>query len=199
MAASQRMKFFWIYCLVGVWLSCVGTGFLMLFLYQFTPGPVTTVPSHWPEAANIEIKSEAFNLVVLIHPQCSCTLATLEELDKVLRNSPQNYHCHFLVFDPHHKPTTWQNTYQETLLRQFSNATVTYDLEGLEAKKFGLIVSGHVLLFDREGHNCFSGGITGSRGHVGTNAGAELLATTLETEKSKRGPYLFPTFGCSIF
>ncbi len=51
------------------------------------------------------------------------------------------------------------------------------DDDGAEAKRFGAETSGQTLLYDERGTLAFSGGITGSRGHAGDNAGrASLLA-----------------------
>jgi hypothetical protein len=74
--------------------------------------------------------------------------------------------------------------------------TVTTDEGGKEARLFSAATSGQVLLFDSAGKELFAGGITGSRGHQGDNAGRsrvlELIAKgTADLPHS-------PVFGCEL-
>jgi len=66
-----------------------------------------------------------------------------------------------------------------------------------EAKRFGAETSGQTLLYDERGTLAFSGGITGSRGHAGDNAGrASLLALINRSDADRRGSSVF---GCPLF
>ena len=57
------------------------------------------------------------------------------------------------------------------------------------------MTSGHALLFDRDGHLLFSGGITPARGHEGDNFGASAIAARLA---GRPAPAETPVFGCPI-
>ena len=63
-------------------------------------------------------------------------------------------------------------------------------------QRFGAETSGYVLLYDTHGKLLFKGGITGSRGHAGDNAGESAIVALLEGEK----PVLTRTkvYGCSL-
>jgi hypothetical protein len=74
--------------------------------------------------------------------------------------------------------------------------TVLTDEKGTEAAKFGAKTSGHTLVFDREGTLLFSGGITGSRGHAGANAGESAVLAALRGETMAQSRTL--VFGCSL-
>ena len=70
------------------------------------------------------------------------------------------------------------------------------DLDGQEASRFGAQTSGHTLLFGIDGHLLFSGGITSSRGHAGTNVGESSIIALLKNEVPIRTETL--VFGCSL-
>jgi len=77
------------------------------------------------------------------------------------------------------------------------NVTVLRDDEGREAKRFGVETSGQTLLYDANGRLVFSGGITGSRGHAGENAGELALIALLNDGHADRGNA--NVFGCPLF
>jgi hypothetical protein len=72
------------------------------------------------------------------------------------------------------------------------------DEGGVEAKRFGVATSGHVLLFDRAGRLLFSGGITPARGHEGDSLGRDALIERLAGTRTISGPATSPVFGCPL-
>ena len=71
------------------------------------------------------------------------------------------------------------------------------DINGAEARRFQAKVSGYTVVYDALGRLEFDGGITGSRGQTGANAGRNsvmrLLQTgTAEVRRTK-------VFGCYLF
>jgi len=74
--------------------------------------------------------------------------------------------------------------------------TVVDDLDGVEARRFGALTSGQVLLYDAGGQLRFSGGITPARGHAGDNAGRSAIVALVESASS--APVETPVFGCSL-
>jgi hypothetical protein len=73
---------------------------------------------------------------------------------------------------------------------------VLADPDGREARRLGVMTSGHVLLYDRAGRLLFTGGITGSRGHEGDNVGCESVIRLLRGEGGAR--HRNDIFGCSV-
>ena len=71
------------------------------------------------------------------------------------------------------------------------------DDEGTEANRFHAATSGQTLLYDAAGSLLFSGGITGSRGHSGDNAGQTAIVSLVNSG----APRLTETsvFGCPLF
>ncbi len=74
---------------------------------------------------------------------------------------------------------------------------VRRDDAGSEARRFGVETSGQTLLYDRRGTLIFSGGITGSRGHAGDNAGEAALVDLLTHGAADR--HGSNVFGCPLF
>jgi hypothetical protein len=79
---------------------------------------------------------------------------------------------------------------------------ICYDMDGIEARRFGVETSGHVLLFNHQGERIFEGGITFSRGHRGANRGRDELLTrilTMEISADSSSESASPVFGCPLF
>ena len=71
------------------------------------------------------------------------------------------------------------------------------DDNGVEAQHFGVYTSGETLLYDSRGSLIFSGGITGSRGHAGDNAGEQALISLLTRGEARER--VTSVFGCPLF
>ena len=70
------------------------------------------------------------------------------------------------------------------------------DLDGAQARLFGAETSGFLVLYDPRGQLLFQGGITGSRGHAGDNAGEDAVALLLTGRAA--GLRQTPVYGCSL-
>lgn len=90
----------------------------------------------------------------------------------------------------------WDDTDLRRSAAAIPGVTVLTDENGIEANRFGAQTSGHTLVFDRDGQLIFSGGITASRGHIGTNAGETAVRAFLQEQTVDRSHT--PVFGCSL-
>ncbi len=70
-----------------------------------------------------------------------------------------------------------------------------------EARLFGAVTSGQVVLYDAVGVLRFRGGITPSRGHEGTTAGGETVRRFVATGEQEASLHTTATevFGCALF
>jgi hypothetical protein len=68
--------------------------------------------------------------------------------------------------------------------------------DGTEARRFGARVSGQVLAYSGGGRLAFNGGITGSRGHEGDNAGRSAVEAMLGGRPHAATAF---AFGCLLF
>lgn len=130
------------------------------------------------------------------HPQCPCTRASIEELNRLLSRVGGRVHADVLFYLPHSFSPDWAKS---TLWRNASalpGVTVQMDVDGAEARLFGAETSGDVLLYDKDGRLLFKGGITGSRGHEGDNVGVDAVAALCQGLKVATNET--PVYGCSL-
>ena len=71
------------------------------------------------------------------------------------------------------------------------------DVDGKLAKLFGAETSGYVVIYNPQGKLLFNGGITGSRGHAGDNAGLSAAVGWLTDNNSHLR--CTSVYGCSLF
>lgn len=180
-----------------LWLVAAGTGLFVVWAYDNRPGTAAKAPTAWPEDGAVTLASDRPTLVVLAHPQCYCTKATLTQLAEVLaraRVSPKTY---VLFMKPNGFPAGWSDTALWEQAAALPGVTVMRDDEGLKAQRFEAVTSGQVVLYDAGGTLQFSGGITGSRGHVGENAGSTAVIGLLN---DSAGDFRATSvFGCPLF
>src|SRR5438876_11861383 len=75
------------------WAIVVVLGFRPLLSYEIQPGHTGTPHRHWPQDSTLE-RSGGMTLVMFVHPQCSCSRASLGQLDRLIAiTQDQNLHC----------------------------------------------------------------------------------------------------------
>ena len=181
---------------VSVSATLAGIGTVLAF--NGTAGLETMGPAGWPAGTAVKRSHTAPTILVFAHPFCSCTGATLEELDRVLANRKSGAQAPairilFSRSDPAWKPGDLWNR-----ASKIPGANPVWDEEGREARIFGARTSGLVFLYDPRGNLLFQGGITSSRGHTGNSYGAERLTAAIESGRKVAGspPQVF---GCALF
>ena len=135
-------------------------------------------------------------MIFFAHPRCPCTRASVGELTWIMTRLPIKIRPHIVFFKPSNLSDDWVRTDIWRSAGALPGAIVHDDRDGFEARQFNVETSGHVLLYDPDGRLIFSGGITGSRGHLGINAGRKAVLSLLtgrSTEKKET-----PVFGCSL-
>ena len=182
--------------LCALWLVAAGAGFVVILNYQNTSGGVGITPQQWPSGAQIELDHNRDTLIMFAHPQCPCTRASLEELNRLLARSQGRVTAEVLFFKPGKFPGDWIRTDLWRNAAAIPGVTVHEDLDGAQAHLFGAETSGYVLLYDRKGQLLFKGGITGSRGHAGDNAGENAIVSLLAGEDANLKQT--QVYGCSL-
>jgi hypothetical protein len=98
------------------------------------------------------------------------------------------------------KPAGFSDDWEKTDLWQSAasipGVNVVADEDGVEAGCFHAVTSGQTVLYDAEGRLLFSGGITGSRGHSGDNAGRSAIVSLLNTGEAEAAETF--VFGCPL-
>lgn len=172
------------------------TGLFVVWAYDNRPGPSGTAPAWWPTGASIERAAGRPTVVLLAHPRCSCTEATLSELAEALARTTVRPKTYVLFIKPSGFGDGWEHTGIWRLASALPDATLLVDDGGIEARRFGALTSGQTLVYDADGRLVFNGGITGSRGHRGDNPGREALMTAIDGARDRRQARVF---GCSLF
>jgi hypothetical protein len=184
------------------WIVAVAFGLRALLNYESAAGRVGVVPQIWPAISKIQRVNDRPTLIMLAHPHCPCTRASMDELAHVMARVQGKVAAYVLFYTPRGPNRTggsgldWENTELRRTAGQIPGVTVLSDVDGAEARRFGAETSGHTLLFDSTGRLLFNGGITGSRGHSGDNAGESAIVSLVNNRVSKRSETL--VFGCSL-
>jgi hypothetical protein len=181
----------------ALWLGSAGTGLWVVWAWDNRPGTPAAPPPAWPENGVVRLASDRPTLVVLAHPQCVCTQATLTELAEVLARARVQPKTYILFMKPDGMPAGWSDTRLWRQAAALPGVVVIRDDAGRQARQFGAETSGQVVLYDANGALRFSGGITGARGHAGENVGRTALVGFLN--ESPAGNRTTPVFGCPLF
>jgi hypothetical protein len=177
------------------WVVTVAAAVRSIRAFEATPGHAADGPAQWPPSSTIARQPETWTLVMLIHPHCSCSRASISELSAIMEKAPRNMRTYVLVYQPHEFAPEWSHTDVWTAVQRLARVRVVVDLDGKEARWFGGYTSGQTFLFDAEGQRRFSGGITLLRGHAGLNSGREDV---IRAVNGGRGAGTHPVFGCAI-
>ena len=201
--AEVRKPRVWLWVVSVCWLATTVGGLWVLLAYENRPGRSATAPAQWPVGTRLHRDSTRATLIMLAHPQCTCTRASLGELAEVLARTPERPKTYVVFLKPEGFSDGWVQTDLWRTAAALPDVTVLTDDDGAEARRFGVATSGQTLLYDASGALVFYGGITGARAHPGDNAGrATLLASLIPATPGALGENAgAPTsvFGCPLF
>ena len=176
-----------------VWVATIAAAYQALRRFESTPGRAAIAPVTWPSSSRIARASD-WTLVMLIHPHCSCSRASVRELQAVIESAP-SIRSTVLVYRPTGFARGWERTEVFDAATHLRRTRVILDDDGREAKLFGGFTSGQTFLYDRDGRLRFAGGITLLRGHAGINRGR---TDVIDIVGSRAARATHPVFGCAI-
>jgi hypothetical protein len=182
--------------LIGLWLIAVGAGLIILMNYEYKPGTPGVPPVNWPAASKIKFIGKQATLVMVVHPHCTCTRASISELSQLMTKERGKLLAYVLFWSPPKAASGWEKTDLWRSASAIPGVTAITDENGVEANRFRAITSGQTMLYDRNGKLLFSGGITSGRGHVGDNRGLDMVEYVLSKEPLQQRNNL--VFGCSL-
>src|SRR2546423_5502594 len=196
MGTYSRNKILITTLLAITWMSALAFGMRILFQYETTPGRSGPVASNFPSVSIVPRQADRPTLLMVAHPRCPCTRASVAELAQIMAHSLGKLNAFVLFVKPPGAGADWDDTDLRRSAAAIPGVTVLTDENGVEAARFGAQTSGHTLVFDRKGTLLFSGGITASRGHIGSNAGEDAVLAVLDQQAPDR--QRTPGFGCSL-
>ena len=191
------MSRYWFGAVAVVWLCLAAVGLAVLWQYDNAPGEAANAPASWPSHSHLTPAADTPTLVMLAHPQCTCSRASLGELEELLARSDVHPKTYVVFLKPATFGEGWEQTDLWRTAKRLRDVSVVRDDDGVEARAFGAATSGQTLLYHQNGHLQFSGGITGSRAHEGDNAGRQSLLALLNGGGSARTGT--DVYGCPLF
>lgn len=179
-----------------LWLCAVCAGFGLLLRHDATPGVAAAAPGRWPEGVPFPRAADRATLVLLVHPRCPCSRATLEELSQVMARARGSAVAYVLFLRPRGAAEGWERTDYWQSAESIPGVQTMADPDGALAARFGASTSGETVAYGPSGDLLYHGGITGSRGHAGDNiARARLLSLLLHGRADRADG---PVFGCPL-
>jgi hypothetical protein len=178
------------------WVGALATGLFVLWRYDGAPAPDGQPPSRWPAASAISQPRERPALLLFAHPHCPCTRASLDELIALMTRTRGLASVYVVFTTPPDAPETWTHSASWDYASSIPDVRIVLDKNAREAQRFGVLASGHVLLYGADGALLFNGGITSARGRVGDNVGRAAIASLLTGQRPARNHTSI--FGCLL-
>lgn len=180
-----------------LWLLAVGAGMGALMVYSAKPTEQGEAIHQWPLESGLGRDPERYTLLMFLHPGCSCSLASLGELEMLLARSGGQVSTQIIFLHGHQLETGRTESALREAAGRLPGVRIWEDTTGQVAQAFGAGVSGDTLVFDPSGALRFHGGITAARAHSGNNAGRQAITTL--AAGGQPGVVATPVFGCSLF
>ena len=185
------------FCFFSTWLAMilVGHGWL---LEEASEGAEAAASQNWPSDSALPLMMDKYTLLFFAHPKCTCTRASLYELDRLMARYNDKIEGHLaFATDPEFGTVSaqdenplWAHGNRIEGIRPF------LDHNNAEIRRFQVRVSGTVLLFSPAGKLCFAGGITPFKGHCGISAGRQAIESVIASKATEL--IRTPVFGCSL-
>jgi hypothetical protein len=167
-----------------------------MWTYENRPGLSGKPLAQWTSVPQHAGKSPHPTLLVVAHPRCPCTRATIEELARVMTAAPAGLEGRVYFYKPTGTPDAWSHTGLWRSAAMIPGVQVSVDEESQMARSFGAVTSGQTFLYGADGQLLFSGGLTDSRGHAGESVGGRAILALLSKPQAKA--VTTPVFGCSL-
>src|SRR5262245_60752101 len=170
---------------------------VILTRYSLGPGRAAAAPATWPADSRLPRVAGQPTLVMIAHPHCACTRASLGELAVLMAKGTGRLSSVVVFVQPIGSRSTWTDTDLRRSAEKIPGVRVLEDPGGHEASHFGAWTSAPVYYYDASGRLQFCGGITAGRGHSGDNAGRSAIEARLAGQDPGRTST--EVFGCSLF
>jgi hypothetical protein len=180
----------------GVWLITAALGQRVILNYDYAAAAPGTPPEKWPIATKLPRTPSLSSIVIVAHPRCPCTRATVEELARLMAVLQNRATATVVFVRPRGFSEDWEKTDLWQDAARIPGVSVFSDANGAEATLFGAQASGQTMLYDAAGNLRFSGGITASRGHAGDSLGRSAILSIVNTGNSVTSHT--SVYGCSL-
>jgi hypothetical protein len=164
--------------------------------YDNRPGVSARAVANWPEASRLDRVADRPTLVMVVHPRCDCSRASIAALAELMARATVRPRAFVAILKPDGLSEDWDATGIRQAAMRIPGVKVIRDEGGVEARSFGAETSGQTYLYDASGRLLFSGGITAARGHLGESVGRTAILARLDHEPASVSTS--SVFGCSL-
>ena len=184
-----RLSRFW--AALVVWSAAVAAGMGWLTFYANQAGEAGAAPEKTAVASR-----DSFRLWMFVHPRCPCSMASMNELARIMSRGSQSVEATVFFIQPETASDDWAQGALWDAAAAIPGIHVQADIGGRTAAQFGAATSGDVLLYDASGQLRFHGGITSARGHEGDNLGKSAVLAIVRGGSTDVD--VSPVFGCAL-
>ena len=182
--------------LLIAWCGSVALGLWCMLDYERTPAATIAAAAAWPADSRLVRDPDRPTLVMFVHPHCPCSRASLHELAALASQCGERVALRIVFVTPPGVAEGWERTDLYDAASRIPGAQVCRDRDGVEAARFGATTSGESLLYAADARLLFHGGLTGSRGHEGDNAGRDAVTALVETGRAEQRSSA--VYGCGL-
>ena len=179
-----------------LWLFLALFAMTRLWKFEGTAGKSGHPPMQWQRSIPMALDPARPTLIMLVHPQCPCSRASLTELNHLAALCPNQAAISVLFLKPAGYPQAWADTDLWRQAAAIPGVTVRADDNGETARRFGAATSGETVLYAPNGQLLYQGGLTGARGHEGDNVGLSAVTALLRGQIKTSGQE--PVYGCPL-
>jgi hypothetical protein len=181
---------------VATWSLVVAGGFAVTWRYAATPGIASAAPARWPDETRLSRPHGEHTLLMFVHPRCSCSVASVTELGRLLSRTGGRVSAQVVFARPRGTDESWSQGSLRQQVARLPGVTLFDDTDEIEAHRFGAATSGATLLYGGDGRLEFAGGLTAVRGHEGDSFGEERIVAIAGGRTPDRSDS--PVFGCPL-
>lgn len=197
MFASRKKKAPGLVLGVALWLLAVAGGGAWLYSRSFDAAPAGTPQTSWPAASRLRPASAGCTLVVALHPECPCSVATVDELAGIIARNPGRLEARLLFAQYDGLAGRAEDSDLWKKAAALPGVTLVADRGSEEIHRFDARTSGESRLYDTKGRLRFKGGITLGRGHRGDNPGQSAVCALARNDSGELAVST-PVFGCAL-
>ena len=185
---------------VALWLTAAVGGTSILAKYSLSPGIAGSPSSIWPVESRLARDAASAHLVMVVHPHCPCSRASIGELATLMAGEQKRLRASVIFVEPPGFAGSWAKTDLWNDAGLIPGVTRVID-DGREARLFNAATSGQTMVYDARGNLLFTGGITNARGHFGDNDGIRSIAMIINDGAPAKDAAVTrtPVYGCALF
>jgi len=179
-----------------LWSVVLFGGLAAFSIYQTRQGTRGTIPAHWPADSRIDRTAGHSTLLVFLHPNCPCSMASVHSLQRCLRAIPPEGRPRTVFVMRPAARDDWRARKLRATAAETPDGSFYQDDGEKEIARFGANVSGHLLLFGAGGDLLFDGGVTPERGQEEESMASDHFREVLTG--MSRSPVRTAVFGCAL-